>query len=152
MSCPTYKRLCDRLIISNAVTFTGGNLVINIPAGNYQNKEKYCIVVAQNIPATTTINAPVVITIGTSATTYPLLNCDCANVTACSINRRTRYSVCVFTNISSGVFKLLGKIPCSQCSNYLASLPAPAVVAPTEPAEPATEAIIATNSIKKGGN
>ena len=64
---------------------------------------------------------------------------------------RTRYSVCVHTNISTGVFKLLGKIPCSQCSNYLASLPAPAVAtAPTQAAAPASE--VAVNSIQKGAD
>lgn len=139
MSCPNYKRLCNRLIISSSVTFTDGNLVINIPAGNYLNGEKYCIIAAQNIPTTTTINAPVVITIGTDTTTYPLMNCDCTNVTACSINRRTRYSVCVYTNISNGVFKLLGKLPCSQCSNNLISLPAPVTPATSAVQEFSTE-------------
>ena len=33
-------------------------LYINLPEGNYANNEKYCIVVAQNIPDTTTITAP----------------------------------------------------------------------------------------------
>lgn len=152
MSCPNYKRLCDRLVISSGVTFVNNTLVINIPQGNYANKEKYCIVVAQNLPDTTTITAPVVITIGTdTATTYPLLNGDCTNVTACAINRRTRYSVCVHTDIASGVFKLLGRIPCSQCSNYLASLPAPAAApAPTQVAAPASE--VAVNSIQKGAD
>ena len=131
MSCPNYKRLCKRLIISNSVTFSGGNLVINLPEGSYANKEKYCIVVAQNIPTTTTITAPVVITIGTNTTTYPLMNADCTTVYACAINRRTRYSTCVHTDISGGVFKLLGKIPCSQCSNNLSSLPAPVIPIPT---------------------
>lgn len=132
MSCSNYKRLCNRLVISQAVTFTGDNLVINLPAGNYLNGEKYCIIVAQNIPTTTTINAPVVITIGTDTTTYPLTNCDCSTVYACSINRRTRYSVCVSTNLTSGTFRLLGKLPCSQCANNLISLPAPAAApAPT---------------------
>lgn len=126
MGCPNYKRLCDKLIISNSVTFTDDSLTINIPDGSYLNKEKYCIVVAQNIPEETTINAPVVITIGDETTTYPLVNCDCTNVTACSINRRTRYSVVVKTDIASGVFALKEKLPCSRCGNNLASLPAPA--------------------------
>ena len=43
-------RLCDRLIISQAVTFTAPNLIINLPAGAYQSCERYCIVVAQAIP------------------------------------------------------------------------------------------------------
>lgn len=148
MSCPTYKKLCNRLIISSAVTFTGGNLTINIPEGTYANDEKYCIVIAQNIPETTTINAPVVITIGTGTETYPLMNCDCTNVTACAINRRTRYSVCVHTNISTGVFKLLGRIPCSQCSNYAPSLPIPT----TTPAPAAAETSVTTNSNQRGAD
>lgn len=125
MAC-NVKKICDNLIISQGVTFANNTLIINIPAGNYADRCKYCIVVAQNIPETTTITAPVVITIGDdTTTTYPLVNCDCTPVYACSINRRTRYSVCVHTDISSGVFKLFGKLPCSRCGNNLVSLPAP---------------------------
>lgn len=123
MSCPNYKKLCNRLIISDAVNFDGTNLIIDIPQGTYANCEKYCIVVAQNIPTTATINAPVFVTIGGGTATYPLLNCDCTQVTACSINRRTRYSVRVRTDITTGSFVLLGKLPCSRCSDNAASLP-----------------------------
>jgi hypothetical protein len=123
MSCPNVKRLCNNLIISDAVTFADGTLTINIPAATYGNGCKYCIVVAQTIPEETTINAPVVITIGTGTTEYPLLNCDCTAITACSINARTRYSTVVCTGIAGGSFKLLGKLPCSRCANNLASLP-----------------------------
>ena len=131
MSCPTVKQLCKNLIVSDSVTFADGTLLIDIPAGAYNANQKYCIVVAQTIPDTTTINAPVAITIGgDTATTYPLVNCDCTNVSACSINTRTRYSVCVKTNIGTGAFKLLGKIPCSRCTNSLSSLPVPAETAP----------------------
>lgn len=143
MSCSNCKRLCKRLVISTAVTFENNTLVINIPEGNYCNNEKYCIVVAQNIPDTTTISAPVEISIGSGTTTYPLVNCDCSNVYACAINRRTRYSVYVSTNISNGVFKLLGRIPCSQCANNLASLPAPATT-------PATASVTTNYSNSKG--
>ena len=123
MSCPNYKKLCKRLVISEAVTFAGGILTINIPEGNYNDCEKYCIVVAQTIPAATTVAANVVITIGDGTTEYPLLNSDCTNVLACSINARTRYSVMVNTNIQDGVFKLLGRLPCSRCISNAASLP-----------------------------
>lgn len=119
------KRICENLVISTAVTFTDGSLVIDLPAGSYSNRHKYCIVVAQAIPDDTTITAPVVITIGGDATvTYPLLNADCTTVYACSINSRTRYSACVRTDITSGVFKLMDKIPCSRCGSNLASIPA----------------------------
>jgi hypothetical protein len=125
MSCPNYKRLCKRLIISEAVTFAGDTLTINIPEGTYGDCEKYCIVVAQTIPTTTTVAANVVITIGDDTTAYPLLNCDCTNVLACAINTRTRYSVIVHTNIQDGVFKLVGKLPCSRCISAAAALPIP---------------------------
>ena len=73
MACKPVCRLCDRLVISQAVAFTGGNLEINLPAGSYNNGEKYCVVVAQAIPDTTTINAPVYFTIGTGTTLYPMM-------------------------------------------------------------------------------
>ena len=126
MSCPTNRRLCDKLVISDDVTFVGGNLVIDLPAAAYNNNQKYCIVVAQTIPATTTITAPVVITIGGDTTvTYPLVDCECNQVTACAINTRTRYSTCVKTDTTGGTFKLLGKLPCSRCADNLLSIPAP---------------------------
>ena len=63
MACKPVCRLCPRLVISQAVTFSGGNLIVNLPAGSYLNGEKYCIVIAQAIPSTTTINAPVVLSL-----------------------------------------------------------------------------------------
>lgn len=125
MSQNNPKHLCRNLILSTAVTFADGTLTINIPAATYGNGCRYCIVVAQTIPAETTINAPVVITIGDGTTEYPLVNCDCTTVTACSINTRTRYPVVVRTDIAGGTFKLLGKLPCSRCEDNLASLPVP---------------------------
>lgn len=125
MSCKNICKLCSRLIISDRVTFTGGNLVINIPAGNYGNGCKYCIVVAQSIPPATTINAPVYVTIGSGATLYPLTKRNCAQATACAIRTRTKYSTCVITTPTGGTFRLMGELPCAPC-NALRSLPAPA--------------------------
>ena len=68
MACKTSCKLCPHLVISQAVTFADDTLTINIPAGSYAAVEKYCIVVAQSLPDTTTINAPVVITIGAGTT------------------------------------------------------------------------------------
>lgn len=121
MPCRPTCRLCDRLIISQGVTFTGGNLVINLPAGSYNNGEKYCLVIAQAIPAATTINAPVVITIGTGTQQYPLTNRCCAPVTACGIRTRTRYSTVVSTSATSGTFRLLGNT-CPCPTNNLRSI------------------------------
>jgi hypothetical protein len=105
-------RLCDRLIISQAVTFTAPNLIINLPAGSYQNCERYCIVVAQAIPDATTINAPVFITIGDGTELYPLNQCNGVQATASGIRTRTRYATKVTTTATGGAFRLLGKICC----------------------------------------
>lgn len=123
-------RLCKNLIISQSVTFAGGLLVINLPAGNYLKGCKYCIVVAQTIPAETTINAPVVVTVGDGTVQYPLTSCNCAQVTACALRTRTRYPVTVVTDGTSGSFRLRGSVACAP-NNALAGLDG------TEPAAPA---------------
>ena len=120
MSCKTVCRLCDRLVLSQAVTFADGTLTINLPAGSYANGEKYCIVIAQAIPEATTITAPVVITIGTGTEEYPLTNRCCAQVTACSLRTRTRYSTVVSTSATGGTFKMLGKGACAPVNNLTA--------------------------------
>ena len=113
MSCKPICKLCDKLIFSQAVTFADGTLTVNLPAGSYQNGCKYCVVIAQTIPTTATIAAPVVFTIGTGTEEYPLVNRCCAPVTACGIRSRTRYSVVVATDATGGTFKMLGKPCCS---------------------------------------
>lgn len=121
MACKNVCRLCDKLIISTAVTFTAGTgLVITIPEGSYNDNCKYCIVVAQTIPAATTINAPVFIQIGAGTELYALNKCDCTQATACSIRTRTKYATRVETSATTGVFKLLGNIPCAPNNNLTA--------------------------------
>ena len=139
MSCKPVSTLCPRTVISQSVTFAGGNLAINIPAGDYQNGCCYCIIVAQAIPAATTINAPVVITVGSGTQTYPLTKYDCSQVTACAIRSRTRYAVRVSTSATSGTFRLLGR-PCCAPNNRLASINGTAPEAPTTPAASSEEA------------
>lgn len=106
-------QLCDRLVISQAVTFADGTLTVNLPAGTYGDGCRYCVVIAQSIPVATTITAPVVFTIGTGTEEYPLTNRCCAQVTACGIRSRTKYAVCVATSATGGTFKMLGKPFCS---------------------------------------
>lgn len=110
-------RLCDRLIISQTVTFTASNLIINLPAGSYQNCERYCVVVAQAIPDATTINAPVFISVGDGTELYPLNQCNGAQATASGIRTRTRYATKVTTTSTGGAFRLLGKICCYPTDN-----------------------------------
>lgn len=105
-------KLCNRLIISQAVTFTAPNLIINLPAGSYRACEKYCLVVAQAIPDATTLTAPVVVTIGTGTDQYPLTTRNGSQVTAAGIRTRTRYATCVNTTPTGGSFRLMGKVCC----------------------------------------
>lgn len=106
-------RLCKRLVISQAVTFADGTLTVNLPAGSYNDGCRYCIVIAQAIPAETTIGAPVVFTIGTGTAEYPLNSRCCTQITACGIRTRTRYATVVATSATGGVFKLLGRASCA---------------------------------------
>lgn len=117
MSCKNVCRLCPKLILSTVVTYTAPNLVITIPDGSYQNCCKYCIVVAQAIPADTPVDAPVVIQIGAGTELYPLNNCDCSQVTARFIQTRTKYSTKVYTSGATGVFRTLGNICCVGRNN-----------------------------------
>lgn len=121
MACANVCKLCDRFVISQAVTFAAGQLEINLPAGSYANGCKYCIVIAQTIPAATTITAPVVITIGDGTEEYPLTRCDCSQVLASGLRTRTRYTVVVSTNATGATFKMLGK-PCCSPTNRLAAV------------------------------
>lgn len=121
MACKNICKLCPRFVISQAVTYADGVLTVNLPAGSYCNGGKYCIVIAQSIPSTAIIGAPVVVTIGTGTVQYPLIKCNCKQVTACALRTRTRYSTVVETTPTGGSFKLLGK-PCCAPNNDLASI------------------------------
>lgn len=123
MSCKPVCQLCPKLILSQAITFADGNVVVNLPDGSYTNGEKYCIVLAQTIPATATINAPVVFTIGAGTATFPLTNRCCAQVTACGVRTRTKYSTIVVTSATGAAFRMIGN-PCCSPSNNLAAVDA----------------------------
>lgn len=112
MACKNICRLCDKLILSQSITYSAatGNLTVNIPAGSYANGEKYCIVLAQAIPAATVINAPVVLTIGTGTTTFPLQTKCGQQVIASSVRTRTKYATQVVTTTAGGSFRLLGDL------------------------------------------
>lgn len=149
-SCNSSCRLCHRLAISDSVSVITVNgvdtLVIDIPSASYRDCEKVCIVVAQTIPTTATINMPVAISIGGVTTTvYPVVRCDCTQVTACAIRTRTRYSFCVNTTATGAVFKSLGGLCCAP-NNVLATIPAPTTATPAT----ATVASARRTSTKNG--
>lgn len=117
MACKPVCRLCDKIRISTAVNVVSGNVVVNIPAGSYNNNEKYCVIVAQNIPTTAPIGANVLISIGSGIVQYPLLDCSCRPVNVCAIRTRTRYALRVETTATGGVFRMLGRGCCAPTNN-----------------------------------
>ena len=135
MECIKNCRLCDKFVLSLAIRFDGSNLVVNLPANAYQNGCKYCIVLAQTIPEATTINAPVVFTIGDGTTTYPFVNCDCTPIYALQVRTRRIYSTRVNTSVNDGVFKYIGKckLP-SNATTLIQSIPVAETTAPVAPA------------------
>ena len=110
MACVDNCRLCKNFVISESITFTGGNLVIEIPDTlAYVNGCKKCIVLAQAIPDTATVNAPVFITID-GTTTYPLNTRCCNQVVASQLRTRTIYPTRINTS-GTGSFTVLRKLP-----------------------------------------
>lgn len=135
-NCNNNCKICKNIVISDSVSVVavGGvnTLVINVPSQSFSDGQRVCLIVAQTIPATATINMPVAVSIGGDTTTvYPIVKCNCAQVTACAIRTRTRYPLKVSTTATSAVFKVLKCLPCAP-SNTLSSIPAPAApAAPT---------------------
>lgn len=128
-NCIKDCKLCRNIVISTAVTVVTidgtDTLVIDIPAGFYPDCRRVCLVVAQAIPTTATINMPVAISIGGDTTTvYPIVNCDCSQVTACAIRTRTKYGLRISTSATSAVFKTINKLSCYP-QETLAVIPAP---------------------------
>lgn len=120
--CGYIKRLCPRLVFSDTVTFVGGNLVIDLPAGSYNAGQKYCIVVSETIPATTLRGAPVYFTIGGGAVLYPFVDCTGTQLTERDVDTRTKYSVVRNTTGPGNPFKLLGKACVLPLNNALPSI------------------------------
>ena len=120
MSCKNVCRICDRLVLSQSITFDGTNLIVNLPAGSYNNNEKYCVILAQTIPTTATIGAEVLFTIGDGTEEYPLVNKCCRPVTVCGVRTRTKYSLCVQTTATTATFRMLGNPSCAPNNNLSA--------------------------------
>lgn len=122
--------LCRRFTRSVSVTVVGTSLVVNIPAVRYNNGTRICLSILQELPDAATINMPVVITIGTETTQYPLVRCNGNPVTASDIAFRGLYKLRVQTSPTSAVFKVLNGLCCSPSNNLLA-IPVPTAPATT---------------------
>lgn len=125
--CKNSCNECCRKVFSQSVTVVTNNgvdtLVIDVGDISFRNNYKGCFVIIQNIPDTVTINMPVAISInGDTTTLYPVTNCSCAQVTACSIRTRRRYPFIVKTTPTGAVFRVLKNLSCAP-NNNLNSIP-----------------------------
>lgn len=151
-NCIKNCRLCRNIVISTAVTVVTvdgvDTLVIDIPSGFYPDCGRICLVVAQTIPTTATITMPVAISIGGDTTTvYPIVNCDCSQVTACAIRTRTKYGLRINTSATSAVFKTINKLTCYP-QETLVVIPAPTAAAATPAAANVVEEPVALRATR----
>lgn len=109
MACKLYNNdgygcgACTHFVKTTAVTLVGSVLVLNIPQATYSNHEKVCICVAQAIPDTVTSLDTVAVTIGASATQYPMIT-QCGNtVHADQIRARRVYHTHAATDTATFV-------------------------------------------------
>lgn len=118
---------CPRKVYSVGITVETiddvDTLVIDIPLQSFRNCQKGCLVLTQNLPAEATIVMPVAISIGGVITTvYPVVSCDCSQVTACALRPRRRYPFRVSTTPTGAVFKILKNLSCAP-NNDLLTIP-----------------------------
>ena len=113
-------KMCDRAVPTDGITFAGGVLTINLPAGSYNDCQTYCIFIADEIPDTATRGAPVVFTIGGGTETYPFNDCCGRQMTQEAISYRYRYMVKVKTTATTGSFNWLGKWYCNPIARLAA--------------------------------
>lgn len=134
MACKCVCPLCDKLRVSTAVNLVDGNIVIDLPAGSYNNCGKYCVIISQNIPAGATVESEVFFTIGGGTVQYPFVDRCCRPVTRCQIGTRKRYSMRVETTPTGGTFKALCNLRCCVPTNNLTAIDGTAPAAPAAPA------------------
>lgn len=109
MSC---NILCNNFIISTSVQYADNELVVQIPSGSYADNRRICLVIAQTIPNTTTINAAVKIQVGSGAVLYDVINRNGLPLLAKSVRSRVKYPMIVQTGTDTGVFRLINGVYC----------------------------------------
>lgn len=108
-------KLCEHFVVTTDIAFADGTLILTLPdTVTYGSCEKFCIVVGQTIPDTTTINAPVVAVIGTGTTEFPLVTLCGSPVVAQQISTRYKYATVVNTTATGGAIKVLCDLPCVE--------------------------------------
>lgn len=122
--CKNSCNECPRKVYSSSVSIvtvdTVDTLVIDVPLQSFRNCQRGCLVLTQNIPAGATISMPVAVSIGGVTTTvYPVVSCNCNQVTACALRTRRRYPFKIATTPTGAVFKVLKNLSCAPNNNLL---------------------------------
>ena len=109
--CNECGKLCPHFVVTIAVDFTGGTLVLTLPDNvTYGDWEKFCIVIGQTIPDTATINAPVVAVIGDGTEQFALTRCG-APVVVQQVKVRWVCPVIVHTTATGGTLSVQRSLP-----------------------------------------
>lgn len=113
MACNRRCNICNNLVAVTKIEIVGGNLVLTIPEGTYENHKQVCLMITQNIPVSDTI-LPIVIKIGEDTRTFYLLNKNGNFVYSDQIKSRRLYGTSFKTD--TRVFKYNGhyNLPCTQ--------------------------------------
>lgn len=90
-------------VLTTAVAVSGGNLVLTIPTGTYNNCSNMVLRLAQDIPLNATNLMPVVIQIGAGTTLYPVRQKFGHNLYATQIKTRRNYMLHVAADSSTFV-------------------------------------------------
>lgn len=104
---------CYKFISSTAVTVSGTQVVIQIPADTFNNGDNICLLVAQDMPSASSANT-VAIQIGSTTTTYPVLKICGNNVRADQIRSNTAYKLLVGTDPGHFTVKNSRCLPCTS--------------------------------------
>lgn len=104
---------CYKFISSTAVTVSGTQVVIQIPANTFNNGDNICLLVAQDIPSASSANT-VTVQIGSSGTAYPMIKICGDNVRADQIRSNTAYKLYVGTDPGHFTVKNSRCLPCTS--------------------------------------
>ena len=109
-------RIDPRSVTAETITFADGTLTINVPQRTFYAGCVYFLRLVDPIPAATTVNAPIVITIGDGTVEYPLVGFRGAQLTAEYLRSGYSYPITLINSGANGAFKLLAPV----CYNRLA--------------------------------
>ena len=99
------NRFCNNLIFSTSVTVTADALVINVPN---MSGRCGCLAIVQAIPDTATVDLPVVVTVGTDTTQYPMVDRCGVQLSAGRLDVYTRYQYKFVAANTQSIFKVRG--------------------------------------------